>query len=98
MEEFFMVLDVRVFSRVVLTGVLSAALFAFLVSFDGLLISMFLAGVHAQTLPVRIWNSLNLQVEPTIAAVSGLLIGVTTLILSIEAVLRPRRGQPRGRG
>jgi putative spermidine/putrescine transport system permease protein len=92
------VLYVRVFCRVVLTGVLSAALFAFLASFDGLLISMFLAGVHAQTLPVRIWNSLNLQVEPTIAAVSGLLIGVTTLILSIEAVLRPRRGQHRGRG
>jgi putative spermidine/putrescine transport system permease protein len=91
------VLDDRVFCRVVLTGVLSAALFAFLASFDGL-ISMFLAGVHAQTLPVRIWNSLNLQVEPTIAAVSGLLIGVTTLILSIEAVLRPRRGQHRGRG
>jgi putative spermidine/putrescine transport system permease protein len=54
--------------------------------------------VHAQTLPVRIWNSLNLQVEPTIAAVSGLLIGLTTLILSIEVVLRPRRGQRRGRG
>jgi len=29
------------------------------------------AGVRAQTPPVRIWNSLNLQVEPTIAAVSA---------------------------
>ena len=46
--------------------------------------------MHAQTLPVRIWNGFNLQVEPTIAAVSGLLIGLTTLILSIEVVLRPR--------
>jgi putative spermidine/putrescine transport system permease protein len=82
---------------VVLTGVLSAALFAFLASFDGLLISMFIAGVHAQTLPVRIWNSLNLQVEPTIDAVSAFLISVTTLILAIEAVLRLRLGQRRGR-
>ena len=90
--------DVRVFCRVVLTGVLSAALCAFLAAFDGLLMSKFLAGVHARTLPVRIWNSLNLQVEPTIAAVSGRLIGVTTLILSIEAVLRPPRGTtPRAR-
>jgi hypothetical protein len=62
---------VRVFLRVVLPialpGVLSAALFAFLTSFDELLISLFVSGVRAQTLPVRIWNSLNLQVEPTIA-------------------------------
>jgi putative spermidine/putrescine transport system permease protein len=85
---------VRVFCRVVLPialpGVLSAALFAFLASFDELLISLFLAGVRAQTLPVRIWNSLNLQVEPTIAAVSAFLIAVTTLILATEAVLRLR--------
>src|SRR5271156_4605996 len=92
---------VRVFWRVVmpiaLPGVLSAALFAFLASFDELLISLFLAGVRAQTLPVRIWNSLNLQVEPTIAAVSAFLIGITTLILAAEAILRPRFGQWRGR-
>jgi putative spermidine/putrescine transport system permease protein len=92
---------VRVFCRVVLPialpGVLSAALFAFLASFDELLISLFLAGVRAQTLPVRIWNSLNLQVEPTIAAVSAFLIAVTTLILVIEAILRPRLRQWRGR-
>jgi len=75
---------VRVFCRVVLPIVLSAALFAFLASFDELLISLFLAGVHAQTLPVRIWNSLNLQVEPTIAAVSAFLIAVTTLILAAD--------------
>src|SRR5271155_2973540 len=92
---------VRVFCRVVLPialpGVLSAALFAFLASFDELLISLFLAGVHNQTLPVRIWNSLNLQVEPTIAAVNAFLIAVTTLILIAEAILRPRLGQRRGR-
>ena len=86
----------RVFCRVVLPialpGILSAALFAFLASFDELLISLFLAGVHAQTLPVRIWNSLNLQVEPTIAAVSAFLIAVTALILLIEAVLRHSAG------
>jgi putative spermidine/putrescine transport system permease protein len=89
----------RVFCRVVLPialpGVMSAALFAFLASFDELLISLFLAGVHAQTLPVRIWNSLNLQVEPTIAAVSAFLIGVTVLILGLDGILRYRRAQRR---
>jgi hypothetical protein len=68
---------------------------AFLASFDELLISLFLAGVRAQTLPVRIWNSLNLQIEPTIAAVSAFLIGVTTLILAADGVLRHRRGRRR---
>lgn len=91
----------RVFCRVVLPivlpGVLSAALFAFLASFDELLIALFLAGVHAQTLPVRIWNSLNLQVEPTIAAVSAFLIAVTCLVLAIDGILRHQRGQRRSR-
>jgi ABC-type spermidine/putrescine transport system permease subunit II len=90
---------VRVFWRVVLPialpGVMSAALFAFLASFDELLISLFLAGVRAQTLPVRIWNSLNLQVEPTIAAVSAFLIAVTTVILAADGILRHLRGQKR---
>src|SRR5260221_4790791 len=90
---------VRVFCRVVLPialpGVMSAALFAFLASFDELLISLFLAGVRAQTLPVRIWNSLNLQVEPTIAAVSAFLIGVTALVLAVDGILRHQRGRRR---
>jgi putative spermidine/putrescine transport system permease protein len=91
---------IRVFCRVVfpiaLPGVMSAALFAFLASFDELLISLFLAGVRTQTLPVRIWNSLNLQVEPTIAAVSAFLIAITTLILVAEGILR-QLGQRRRR-
>jgi putative spermidine/putrescine transport system permease protein len=91
----------RVFCRIVLPialpGVMSAALFAFLASFDELLISLFLAGVRAQTLPVRIWNSLNLQVEPTIAAVSAFLIALTTLVLVAEAILRQRQAQRRRR-
>jgi ABC-type spermidine/putrescine transport system permease subunit II len=87
----------RIVTPIVLPGVLSAALFAFLASFDELLISLFLAGVRAQALPVRIWNSLNLQVEPTFAAVSAFLIAITTLILAAEAILRSRLGERRRR-
>jgi ABC-type spermidine/putrescine transport system permease subunit II len=86
----------RVLLPIVLPGVMSAALFAFLASFDELLISLFLAGVRAQTLPVRIWNSLNLQVEPTIAAVSAFLIAITAVILVAEGILR-QLGQRRRR-
>jgi putative spermidine/putrescine transport system permease protein len=96
---------VRVFTHVVIPlawpGIVSAALFAFLASFDELVISLFLAGVRAETLPVRIWNSLHLQVEPIIAAVSAFLIGVTALTLLLDAGIRRSRQlmklrEPRG--
>ena len=71
-------------------GIVSAALFAFLASFDELIIALFLTGPRTQTLPVRIWNSLHLDVEPTVAAVSAFLIGVTALVLAADVLLRRR--------
>jgi putative spermidine/putrescine transport system permease protein len=81
-----------------LPGILSAALFAFLASFDELLISLFLAGVRTETLPVRIWNSLHLQVEPVIAAVSAFLIGVTGIVLLLDATIRQLRARAQADG
>jgi putative spermidine/putrescine transport system permease protein len=85
-----------VFRRIVIPlafpGILSGALFAFLASFDELIISLFLAGVRAQTLPVRIWNSLHLELEPVIAAVSAFLIAVTGAVLVLDGLLRHLRG------
>ena len=90
----------RVFTHVVIPlafpGILSAALFAFLASFDELVISIFMAGVRSETLPVRIWNSLHLQVEPVIAAVSAFLIGVTGAILLMDAYMRQWRRRSAG--
>ena len=86
---------VYVFRRVVIPlafpGIMSSALFAFLASFDELIISLFLAGVRAQTLPVRIWNSLHLELEPVIAAVSAFLIAVTGVVLLFDMFLRSLR-------
>jgi putative spermidine/putrescine transport system permease protein len=47
-----------------------------------------------QTLTVRVWNSLLLEVDPTIAAVSSFLIGVTTAVLGASALLRGRGEAP----
>jgi putative spermidine/putrescine transport system permease protein len=84
-----------VFTKIVIPlafpGILSSALFAFLASFDELIISLFLAGVRSETLPVRIWNSLHLQMEPVIAAVSAFLIGVTGVVLLLDALMRQAR-------
>ena len=76
-------------------GLVSAALFAFLASFDELVLSLFLTNARTQTLPVRIWNSLHLEIEPTIAAVSAFLIAVTGIVLVLDAVIRRPAGRRR---
>lgn len=69
-------------------AVLSAALFAFLTSFDELLIPLFLSGVRSQTITVKMWNSIQYRMDPSIAAVSTFLIGVTGAILIASTVVR----------
>jgi putative spermidine/putrescine transport system permease protein len=62
-------------------GVLVGALFAFITSFDELVVSLFLSGTNAVTLPRRMWEDLRYAIDPTIAAVSTLTILVTVLPL-----------------
>lgn len=82
-----------VFRRVVVPLALPAVVSAALFSFDEVVISLFLAGIRSATLPVRIWNSLMLEIEPTIAAVSTLLIALTTLALTLDWLVRRLRDQ-----
>mgnify|MGYP001550503120 CR=1 FL=1 len=83
------------FTRIVIPlaapGILSAAFFSFLTSFDELIISLFLSGVSSQTLPVRIWNSLLMDMEPVIAAISSFLILLTIVLLLLELAARQLR-------
>jgi len=65
-------------------GVISGGLFSFLSSFDELIVPLLLAGSTTFTLPVRIWNSVFMQVEPTIAAVSSILIALAIVVLVIS--------------
>ena len=61
------------------TGFLSAMLFAFVVSFDELIIAIFIAGGAGQTLPRKMWDEIYLQVTPTLAAVSTLILLAVTI-------------------
>jgi putative spermidine/putrescine transport system permease protein len=83
---------IQAFSRITLPliapGVISGGLFSFLSSFDELVVALFLSGTTTLTLPVRIWNSIFLQVEPTIAAVSSFLIGVALLTIFLAQLLQ----------
>ncbi|HEY0296751.1 MAG TPA: ABC transporter permease [Bordetella sp.] len=84
---------VKVVIPLALPGVVSAALFSFLTSFDELVIAMFLSGLSSETLQVRIWNSLQMDAEPIIASVSALLIAVTVILLGVDALLRHKRAR-----
>ena len=62
-------------------GLIAAALFAFITSFDDLTIALFVTGGLNTTLPKQMWDSAVLQVNPTLAAVSTLLLTLITLVL-----------------
>jgi putative spermidine/putrescine transport system permease protein len=72
-----------------LPAIVAAAVFAFFVSFDELIIAEFLLSAK-QTLPMRIWADLNLEFSPTVAAVASILILVTTIAMSLAEKLRRR--------
>ena len=69
-------------------GVISSALFAFLASFDELLVPLLLADPTTMTLPVRLWQSVIMQIDPTITAVSSVLIAVAIAVLLSAGMLR----------
>ena len=71
-------------------GVVVGALFAFITSFDELVVALFLSGSGAVTLPRRMWDDLRFQIDPTIAAVSTLTIVLTVVLMGCAHLLRRR--------
>ena len=70
-------------------GIIAGFLFAFITSFDDLTIALFVSGGASSTLPRQMWSDLLLQVNPTLAAVSTvILVFVTLFILAAEALRR----------
>ena len=70
-------------------GVLAGALFAFISSFDELVVALFVSGTSAVTLPRKMWESIRFEIDPTIAAVSTILVVLTgTLFLTAELLRR----------
>lgn len=70
-------------------AVMSGALFAFIMSFDELIITMFICG-HAVTLPKRMWDSVREEIDPTIASISTMLIILSLILLLTIEFLRKR--------
>jgi putative spermidine/putrescine transport system permease protein len=81
----------RVTLPLIMPGVLTAALFAFITSFDEAIVSLFLVGPFDRTLPVQMYTSVSASVDPTIAAASTMTIILTTSLLFVAAILITRR-------
>lgn len=69
-------------------AVLSAALVAFIVSFDEVVVAIFIAGTRAATLPKRMWDSIVFEMEPTLPAISSLILLATALLFALTAWAR----------
>ena len=73
-------------------AVVTAALLSFLTSFDEVVIAMFISGGDNPTLTRNMFNALRDQIDPTIASISTLMIGVTTLLMVLAQIFG--RGGP----
>ncbi len=80
----------------ILPGVISGGLFAFITSFDEVVVVMFMGSAQQQTLPWRMFTGLREQISPTILAVATILVFVSILLLTVLELLRRRSERLRG--
>lgn len=86
----------RVQLPLILPGVISGALFAFITSFDEVVVVIFVGSAQQQTLPWQMFIGLREQISPTILAVATLMVGLSILLLATLEGLRRRNERMRG--
>jgi putative spermidine/putrescine transport system permease protein len=75
----------------ILPGVISGAIFAFIHSWDELVIVLFIASRAVFTLPRRIWDGINEHLDPTMAAVATIMIALTVVLLVLDLRVRGKK-------
>ena len=74
----------------IMPGVVAGAIFAFVTSFDEVVVALFLAGSEQRTLPRQMWSGLREQISPTITAVATLLILLAAALMLTANALHAR--------
>ena len=91
---------VRTFFKVqmplILPGVISGALFAFITSFDEVVVVLFVGSASQKTLPWQMFTGLREQISPTILAVATVLVAISIAVLTTLELLRRRSERLRG--
>jgi putative spermidine/putrescine transport system permease protein len=86
----------RVTMPIIMPGLITAALFAFITSFDEVVVTFFLAGIEQHTLPREMWKGVREEINPTILAVACLLTIVSVSSLTLLEWTRRRNLRLRG--
>jgi len=91
---------VRTFFKVqmplILPGVISGGLFAFITSFDEVVVVLFVGSAGQKTLPWQMFTGLREQISPTILAVATILVTISVILLTVIELLRRRSEKLRG--
>ena len=92
--------NIRTFFQItvplVLPGMISGALFAFITSFDEVVVVLFLAGAPEYTVPRVMFSGIREQISPTILAVATVLVVLSIFLLTALEMLRRRNERMRG--
>ena len=80
----------------ILPGVISGGLFAFITSFDEVVVVMFVGSTNQKTLPWQMFTGLREQISPTILAVATILVAISIALLITIEMLRRRSERLRG--
>jgi putative spermidine/putrescine transport system permease protein len=86
----------RVQMPLILPGVISGGLFAFITSFDEVVVVLFVGSAGQKTLPWQMFTGLREQISPTILAVATILVGISICLLTVVELLRRRSERLRG--
>jgi len=80
----------------IIPGVVSGALFAFITSFDEVVVVLFLGSAAQKTLPWQMFTGLREQISPTILAVATIMVVISIVLLTVLEMLRRRSEKLRG--
>jgi putative spermidine/putrescine transport system permease protein len=86
----------KVVMPLIMPGMISGALFAFVTSFDEVITVIFIAGPTQRTLPRQMFSGIREQISPTITAAASVLIVFSTILLVTVELLRRRGERLRG--
>ena len=86
----------KVIMPLILPGVISGALFAFITSFDEVVIVMFMASLDQLTIPKQMWAGIRQEISPVIICMATSLVALSIFLLTTVELLRRRSEKMRG--
>ena len=86
----------KVIMPLILPGIISGALFAFITSFDEVVIVMFMASLDQLTIPKQMWAGIRQEISPVILCMATCLVVLSIFLLTTVELLRRRSEKLRG--